>query len=235
MKREEIISKAKYIQFPFNNETYRNRYASVDAVRLPIVDGNVLYSDMPDNNKHHYTTKYTYEYVLPVVADMLGFSFGMNDFNLVECNMQWDISYIVPKREYEYELFCYTKDKHITGNYIELFNPVFFRTYTYRNLFRYPHTCSRIINKTLESDRKLMISGDSQMIPSINPLTNYFKEVWYFDNRTGYIKNEKTDEFEFHEDKFVSFSETYKDIDFTDVIVQLYCRDLKWYEYWNLY
>ena len=80
-----------------------------------------------------------------------------------------------------------------------------------------------------------MISGDSQMIPSINPLTNYFKEVWYFDNRTGYIKNEETDEFEFHKDKFVSFSETYKDIYFTDAIIQLYCRDLKWYEYWNLY
>ena len=74
-----------------------------------------------------------------------------------------------------------------------------------------------------------MISGDSQMIPSIAPLAHYFKEVWYFDNRTGWIKDKI-----FTEEKFVSFSNYYKNVEFTDVLIECYCRDLKWYEYWNI-
>ena len=31
----------------------------------------------------------------------------------------------------------------------------------YHKLYRYPHQCSRIINKTIVSDKKLFISGDS--------------------------------------------------------------------------
>lgn len=77
-----------------------------------------------------------------------------------------------------------------------------------------------------------MITGDSQMIPSIAPLAHYFKEVWYFDNRTGYFKNKG--EYEFHEEKFESFCNTYKDVIFTDVLIECYCRDLNWYKYWNL-
>ena len=66
-------------------------------------------------------------------------------------------------------------------------------------------------------------------------MSRYFREVWYFDNRTGYIKNPETGDFEFHEDRFVSYSANYAGTVFTDAVMQLYCRDLNWYEYWNLY
>lgn len=79
-----------------------------------------------------------------------------------------------------------------------------------------------------------MISGDSQMIPSIAPLTHYFKEIWYFDNRTGQVPNNETGKMDFCEDKFISYSKEYANVNFTDVLIGCYCRDLKWYEYWNL-
>ena len=186
-------------------------------------------------NEHHYTTEYTYKYVLPLIAELLSFKFDMNDFDLIDCKQpEWDISYIVPKQKYEYEIFNYVKRTHLSCDYTGLFKPIFETTHTYRELYRYPHQCSSILNKTLQSERRLMISGDSQIIPSINPLTNYFKEVWYFDNRTGYYKGKGDNELTFHKDEFVSYSDFYKNVEFTDVLIQCYCRKLEWYQYYNL-
>lgn len=236
MRREEIISKAKYIQFPFNNEEYREYYNDRDVIKLPIIpEGGVLYTGMPKDNGHHYTTKYTYNYVLPTISKLLGFNFSLNDFNLVNVNNgKYDLSYIKPKSKDTYTVLCFDTGNGLTGDYKCLFNPVFFKEPLYRELYRYPHRCSRIINNTTKSTRKLMISGDSQMIPSIVPLAHYFKEVWYFDNRTGYFREEKSGPLIFHSDKFISFENTYKDVIFTDVLICCYCRELDWYEYWNL-
>lgn len=235
MTRDEIIRKAKYIVFPYRNNTYSNYYKDIDAKYAPIIpDGSVLYSNMK-GNEHHYTTEYTYKYVLPLIAELLGFKFDMNDFDLIDCKQpEWDISYIVPKQKYEYEIFNYVNDEHNSCDYMGLFKPTFETTHTYRELYRYPHQCSSILNKTLQSERRLMISGDSQIIPSINPLTNYFKEVWYFDNRTGYYKDEGNDKPTIHENEFTSYSDFYKDVNFTDVLMQCYCRKLEWYQYYNL-
>lgn len=235
MTREEIVENAKYIQFPYNNEVYRNYYEKVNPKRLPIIkDKTVLYTNMNDNG-HHYTTEYTHNYVLPLLSELLDFNYNINDFNFIECvKPLWDISYIVPKIEYEYEIFNFTDNIHTEGKYIDLFNPEFFILNKYRELYRYPHSCSRIINKTLQNNRILMISGDSQIIPSINPLTSYFKEVWYFDNRTGYYKDMQSGEFAFHENEFRSFAKTYENVEFTDVLIECYCRNLNWYQYWNL-
>lgn len=40
-----------------------------------------------------------------------------------------------------------------------------------------------MINKFIDINKKLFISGDSQMILDIPFLSCFFKEVWYFDNR----------------------------------------------------
>ena len=44
--------------------------------------------------------------------------------------------------------------------------------------------CSRIVNKTTTSNRILVLSCDSQMIPIIPVLSCYFKEIWALDNRS---------------------------------------------------
>ena len=238
MKINDILTNAKYICFPYRNTTFGKKYNNCgkDIHFLPIIkDRDMLYSKM-QGNEHHYTTEYTYKYVLPLIDKLLNFGFNMNDFNLIPLKLEiGDISYITPKKEIDYNITCFNDNITFDGHYMDLFDEKFINAPSYRLLNRFNHKCSRIINNTTDSKRILMISGDSQSIPSIAPLSYYFKEVWYFDNRTGYIKNPETNEFEFCEDKFVSYADTYKDTTFTDVLIQLYCRDLKWYEYWNLY
>ena len=236
MTIEEIVDNAKYIQFPYANSTYRDKVEDRKVERLPIIENeNVLYTKMPGGNEHHYTTDYTYKHVLPTIDKLLNFGFSMDDFNLVKVDKgNYDISYIKPKTNDNFTIISFGDKETVTGDYNILFHPSFFKRPLYRELYHYPHTCTRIVNHTTDSKRKLMISGDSQMIPSIGPLAHYFKEVWYFDNRTGYIKNIETGEFEFKEELFKSYRDTYKDVNFTDVLIECYCRDLKWYEYWNL-
>lgn len=236
MKIKDIINKAKYIQFPYNNEKYKEIYITRNPVRLPIIpEGGVLYTNMPKSNSHHYTTSYTYKYVLPTLNKLFNFSYSIDDFKLIELkNDLYDLSYIIPKEKEKYKIIDYTTEESFSGDFYTLFNPTFFEEPLYRELYRYPHSCSRIINKTTKSKRTLMISGDSQIIPSITPLAHYFKEVWYFDNRTGWIRNQKTKEYEFQKEKFKSYSKSFKNITFTDVLIECYCRDLDWYEYWNL-
>ena len=235
MTIDEIVKKAKYIQLEEMNETY-NDYSSRDVVKLPIIkEGNVLYTGMPRDNGHHYTTAYTYKYVLPTIGELLDFDFSINDFDLVSVdNGIYDLSYIKPKTLDNYTIINYTDKERFNGDYKVLINPNFFKKPLYRELYRFPHKCSRIINNTSTSTRKLMISGDSQMIPSIAPLAHYFKEVWYFDNRTGYYKEKASGPFVFHKDEFKSFSENYKDVIFSDVLIECYSRELSWYEYLNL-
>lgn len=238
MTKEEIVSIAKYICFPYRNRVFGEKYDNCgrDVHRLPILeDVDALYSDMP-GNEHHYTTDYTYRYVLPLIDSLIGFGFSMDDFELVPLVLETgDLSYIVPKKNIEYTVTCFTDNVTFDGGYMDLFSEKFAESPSYRLLNRYNHKCSRIVNRTTDSERVLMVSGDSQSIPSIAPLSYYFKEVWYFDNRSGYVKNPDTGVFEFHGDRFVSYADTYRDVVFTDAIMQLYCRDIDWYEYWNLY
>ena len=55
MTREEIVSMAKYVQFPYVNETYKDIYDSREVTRIPLASGyDPLYSKTV-NDKHHYT------------------------------------------------------------------------------------------------------------------------------------------------------------------------------------
>ena len=67
------------------------------------------------------------------------------------------------------------------------------------------------------------------MIPSIAPLANYFKEVWYFDNRTGLKVDMTCRKNTMIYENIRNFSDTYKDIIFTDAIIELYTNPLDWY------
>ena len=236
MTIKEVVKQAKYIQFPYNNESYKTDYDEKNPVKLPIIPGeNVLYTDMPKGNGHHYTYKYTYDYVMPAISKLLGFKYSKDDFNLIETfNGEYDLSYLRPKEKETYTVICYETGEVVRGNFGALMDPVFFEEPLYREIYRFPHSCSRIVNHTTKSERKLMVSGDSQMIPAIPVLAHYFKEVWYFDNRTGYGIDKKTGRHVFNEKKFKSYRNRYRPIIFTDVLVSFYCRSLDWYEYWNL-
>ena len=236
MELKEIVDKAKYIQFPYLNREYRNRYEKRNPILLPIVeDRDVMYLGMPKGNGHHYTTWYTYNKVLPILSELFDFPYSLDDFDLVDTHMgRWDLSYLRPKKSCVYTTTCFSTGETITGDYLSLFNPIFFNSPLYRELYRFPHCCSKIVNNTIDSNKKLMISGDSQIIPAIAPLAYYFKEVWYFDNRTGWVIDPGTNKHIFNKDQFSTFSYTYKDVEFTDVLIECYGKHLHWCEYWNL-
>ena len=84
----------------------------------------------------------------------------------------------------------------------------------------------------------MFVSGDSQIIPDIPVLACYFREVWYFDNRTGYTtsKRDKNNNYtiSWNKDKHLYCEKYYKNKPFTDVLIQVYCAGLERYQKWNM-
>lgn len=233
MTINEILNNAKYIQFPLVNEKYKE-YQVNDIHRLPCVETyDPLYS-LSDTDKHHYTTKYHREYVLPLMENLLHFGYNENDFNIIKClDNNCDLSYLVPKKEMKFDIYWLLGTKEYLN--IPFENGLIFNETEgngdkfYRNMIIGCHTSLRIINKSINSNRTLLISGDSQIIPDISILACYFKEVWYLDNRSGKIDDTTMDI-----EKTISIADKYKDINFTDILISLYSNPLNWYTEINL-
>ena len=178
-----------------------------------------MYTGYP-NNSHHFTYKYTYDYVLPLLGKKCNFKFNINDFILIKNikeynNIKYDFSYLLPKNNYLYEITSFEDNITFKGNSESLiFNAEIningYKTgliTEYHKIAPYPHSCFKIINLSLNTNKKIFISGDSQFLPSIIPLLNYFKEIWYYDNRTN---------------PHISFENTYINENFDYVIFELY-------------
>ena len=248
MTREELISKAKYIQFPYINETYADIYNSREVWKVPLeYNYNPLYFKSA-NDKHHYTTKYHIDNVLPLLESIYKFGYKKSDFNIVKHIVkEGDYSYMVPKKEIKFDLYQYDLKDGVNIkrdiNFDNLHGPQLnsnSMAHRYWGLYIYAHNCSRIINKSLPlTRRRLFISGDSQIVPDIPVLAYYFREVWYFDNRTGYVNGPKDKKGNYNiiwdENKHIRCEKFYKEKNFTDVLIQLYKSGLERYEKWNLY
>lgn len=102
-----------------------------------------------------------------------------------------------------------------------MFNPDIVKTWAteYHKIVPFPHSSFKIVNLSLKNNKKILISGDSQMLPSIVPLTSYFKEVWYYDNRT---------------EPHMNLEDTYKNENFDYVIIALYNNCYRKYSEANL-
>lgn len=193
MTKKQLLDKAIYIQYPLSYNGYK--VLSIDNVnKLPLPSKGMMY-DKWTYNTNHFTTKYHRLYSIPLLCRLLNIDFKENDFVLdIRKSGEFDISLFKPKNDYKYEIYGYTRNEH--------FNDLMFYDIThndsvsngitdYHRLYKYSHECSRLINKTINNDRKLFISGDSQMIPDISFLSCFFKEIWYFDNRNKLILSDK--------------------------------------------
>lgn len=236
MTSGELLQKAKYIQFPYHNESY-TEFNINDVIKLPIIKpkNNVLYSHLK-RNEHHYTTHYHYEHVLPYISKLFDLNFSKDDFILIENYYDdSDLSYLKPKEKYSYTIkLLIRKLKYENVNFDFLVNndKISCSNTPYHLLCVANHESSIITNNTLETNKKLFISGDSQMIPSILPLTSYYKQIWYMDNRSGwYMKNGKQ---QISYEKTTSISHLFKDEYFDDVLIELYSGKLDRYTKINL-
>ena len=235
MKKEDILEKAKYILFPYMNKIYDESYLSLvnsTIIKLPIIkddNNDIMYDKMP-TNKHHYTMYYHINYVIPILNKLFNFGFNINDFNLINYDTKYgDLSYLKPKEKFHFNVICFTDNTNEILEYEDL-KPINNNEISYRDLYRFPHKCSKIINLSKNNNKKIFISGDSQSIPDIPLLACYYKEVWYFDNRTG----KSIDWTTIDKNKTIPFSNYYQNTIFDDVLIQLYKNPLWWYTDINL-
>lgn len=221
---KQLLKRAKYIQFA-NKGKYLNIVK--DCHNLP--NGQKYIGDK--NNSHHFTTKFHRMYVLPLLERMFNFGYTRDDFDIVENVVgEHDFSYLKPKQEIRYNVTCFTNGETKSNvSYDELMTTE--NKTPYHNLYVYSHKCSMIENLTTDSNRVLFISGDSQMIPSILPLSVYFKKIYYFDNRSGKYKLNGVECYNY--DLTRTLSKYYLSNHITDVLVALF-KDIERYTKINL-
>lgn len=194
---DNIKDRAIVVRFPYyGNGYFEYKGINIDC-NLPLTDKTYEGWDLNDN---HYQVEYHRNIVLPALAKLLDFPFDMNDFTLEDRKTQdgmHDISMLYPVKEYRYDVECFTMNEGMRdAGYADLVHNG--RGSEYHRLYKYGHNCSRLVNKTLEDGKALLISGDSQLIPDIMPMSVYFKEIWYFDNRTenSYVNKLESKEFD---------------------------------------
>ena len=211
MTREEILKNAHYIQYPLDTRTYINVDKNVKDLlhKLPLPKENEMYKGWYGNH-NHFTTDYHRKYVLPLLIDILKLPYKEHDWELKERKSNnFDLSYLQVIKSPVYEVWGLTRNEHFDNVHFDdlVNNDSKSSDITgYHRLYKYSHECSRIINKSIISDRRIFISGDSQFIPDIAFLSCYFKELWYMDNR-----------------KNLSFCNEWKDVKFTDCIIEINC------------
>ena len=226
MNRQQLLDKAIYIQFPINQYEKYKIYEGVKNINyLPIHD-SMLYKGVPAN-EHHYVFDYSYKFVLPLLGQLCNFKFNKNDF-ILKVNRKtfnektYSFSYLIPKQKYKYKVTSFEYGTSFIGEADKLmFNPDIAKTWAteYHKIVPFPHSSFKIVNLSLKNNKRILISGDSQMLPSIVPLTSYFKEVWYYDNRTN---------------PHINYEDTYKNENFDYVIIALYKNPYKKYTEGNL-
>ena len=217
MTKQELLDKAIYIQYPLKYGEYK-KFDIEDIYKLPLPEKGEMYDNWEKNN-NHFTTKYHRKCSIPLYCEIFGLNYNPDDFVLCERKSgNNDISILVPKKEYRYEIYGFSRDEHFDNLSFDGITHTHIVNMTdYHKLYKYPHECSRLINKAIDNNRKLFISGDSQMIPDISFLSCFFKEIWYFDNRLGR-----------------KLSDKWKDVDFTDVMIEMNCGDITTYKDTNL-
>ena len=158
-------------------------------------------------NCHHYTTKFWYSHLNDIMNYLNVKEFNVNDFTLVEdvCDND-NYSFLYPIKDFKFKAsglyydFYSSPDiklsigldnvkcggfniiSHGTQNMSLFLESEYFNT-KYHQLFRYSHENIKIENLSIDSNRILVVSGDSHTVPLIPILCCYFKKVIVLDNR----------------------------------------------------
>lgn len=219
MTKRDILNKAIYICYPLDYDRYVNYNVEGKTIhRLPLPPKGMMYDRWP-RNENHFINPYHRKYSLPLLEKLLKFGYKEDDFFLQErYSGGFDISMLHPKKKFSFDVYGYNRGEYKENiTFDELIQGKEGELTEYHLLYRYPHECSRIINKDVDSNRILLVSGDSQMIPDISVLACYFKEVWYFDNRAN-----------------VKAEDILKEGEFTDILIELNGSDIKQYTETNI-
>ena len=185
MNKNILLEKAKYYLFPSNGRYANFKKFPEDLTKFPIIE-NSMYGTYALNG-HHFKPFYHIQYILPILCKDLNIPYDINDFNLIEeFDGNADVSFLESKNKFTFDLYDLFDDKqyeNVDSSFLRTCNVNDATLTKYHKLFCFPHRCGRIFNKTIETNRRLVVSCDSQMIPIMPVLACYFKEIWHLDNR----------------------------------------------------
>ena len=207
MTIEEINNKAKVLRFP-PAPSYPVP-EGVNVVDLPDIKGS-RYSGF-NLNSNHFTPEYHKESVIPMLENILNFKVdGSFEWTIHKVDGQnAEIGYYKPKdcNKYRFSVRKVPGDEEISGNFeiLMALDDAKAGPTEYHRMYRYPHQCSIVKNIWNNTGRRLLIFGDSQLIPEIPLFCCFFDEVWYFDKRNGGFNS----------------AEIFKNENFTDVLFEM--------------
>ena len=218
---KELQENAKYLAFPSYNKVNDTSCYFCDErhewVKLPPTGG--VYKGWK-GNEHHYTTEYHRQYVLPTLESMFHFGYKESDFTvrknvLLVGNNTFDLSYQVPKENKLFKVDSLDYGLTYFSGFPGLLKNSRTRDLTwfteYHNLFCLPHSSSIVTNLKKNNGRSLLILGDSQLIPSLPVLCQYYESVTYVDNR-----------------RKINVAKMLKP-DYDDILIEIFAKRLRYY------
>lgn len=144
------------------------------------------------NNIHHWTTRYVWEKIIPMLANSMHLRFNPNSF--VKIPYIWntcDFSYHNQiNAKFKIKMFDLGKeeigDHEILRN---VNNCPFMSISCYHSLFKLSHQSGLIENLNVAPIQKIAINCDSMAIPILPILACFCKQLLVVDNRTAKDKN----------------------------------------------
>ena len=161
-----------------------------------VPDNVVFWPETPERyvndekNRHHWTSKYVWDKVVPAVAKDYDIPFVRDDYAVHEYKTKLgDFSHHKFKTKHSITFTDIENGKtlHGTSDILRV-KPNEPMWSDYHRLFRGAHRISTIINHDVHSGRVLLINGDSMTVPLIPILANYFDKIIALDNRSKFNK-----------------------------------------------
>lgn len=141
-----------------------------------------------EKHSHHYTPKYCYSNILPIICKELNIDFDMDKFYEKKIYSEKYDNDIALELKNDKNIFIYKSlvdKKEIKGNHFSVVRNIKRKNYEpYHDLFRGSHTPCIIKNLTTKETRRLLLNCDSMLVPIVPVLCYFFKEIVHMDNRT---------------------------------------------------
>lgn len=121
-----------------------------------------------------------------MLVGKLGINILDSDFQKIEFkNGDFDFSYHVPTVHHQFTLVDLYSNRVIHGSDEQLRKVGLNESdlSPYHQLFRMSHRSCKLVNETIDTNRKLVFNTDSMSIPIIPILINYYKEILVIDVR----------------------------------------------------
>ena len=202
LTKDTIWDKIIYIKIDNINSFYNDQYIDYLSDKIYLTINITNYNNYRYSSYNHIQLNYHYTHIIPIICKLLDINFNINNFNLISnIHELEDFSYLKPKKDNQYKLDILNLESLNLDTYYGTFDDIIinkdnkFDKYRidkndfYHNIYSGGSALSRLENISNNSERKLVIFGDSQCIPWIPILSEYFKTITIFDNRFGFYEN----------------------------------------------